>query len=96
MNVYRLGTMIDYVQGAGGRISNLPGYMLDAVARAITYVHPKQLTWRVTDQLVSGRFIRSSHPRLRDVRDAADLRRRRGPGNTICSSKPTHDTMGTS
>lgn len=94
--MYRLGTMIDYVQGAGGRISNLPGYMLDAVARAITYVHPKQLTWRVTDQLVSGRFIRSSHPRLRDIRDINDLRRRRRQsGMILYSSELEDDTMST-
>jgi len=96
VNPYRSGAVVDYVQGTGGRISDLPGYMLDAAAKVITYVHPRQLTWRVADQLVSGRFVRSSHPRLRDVRDAADLRRRRRRGNMIlCSSELEDDTMDT-
>jgi hypothetical protein len=94
VNPYRTGAVVDYVNGAGGRIADLPGYMLDAAADAVTRIHPRCLTWRVTYLLVGDRFVRSSHRKLRDVRDAADLRLRRGRGNTICSSQLAYDTIG--
>jgi len=97
VNPYRSGTIIDYVNGAGGRLTSLPGYMLDAAADAVTRINPRYLAWSVTDLLVSDRFVRSSHPKLSDVHGAADLRRRRRRGGVIlCSSELEHDTISSS
>lgn len=75
-DVYRRGaSLVEYARGAGGRIDILSGGYLDLLAEAIVHVHPKTVSRRVRELLVSGRFRRSTHPQLRDV-SLAELRRR--------------------
>jgi hypothetical protein len=67
--------MIEYAQGAGGRICDMAPYHLDMLAEAVVDTHPERLPDMVCELLVSGRFRRSRH-RLLAVLTLADLRRR--------------------
>jgi hypothetical protein len=61
----RGSSMVWYARGSGGRFCDLPPYYLDMLAEAVRHVYPKELTRAVRELLVSGRFMRSNHPRLK-------------------------------
>lgn len=66
-------SLVTYAHGAGGRICDLPGHYLDMVAEAIIHGHPKYVRRSVRELLVTGKFVRSVHPQLRDL-TLAELR----------------------
>lgn len=72
--VHRRGaSLIEYARGAGGRVDLLPGRYLDMIAEAVVYAHPRYVCWTTCELLISGRYVRSRHPKLRSL-TIAELR----------------------
>lgn len=60
--------VVDYLQGLGGRIFDLPREYQDAAAEALRDAHPRAINRRVLlYALVSDRYARSRHPLLVDL-----------------------------
>lgn len=64
----RTSSVVDYAQGLGGRICDLPPNYLDAVADALVIAHPSSINRRsVIYLLTTDGWRRSRHPLLRGV-----------------------------
>lgn len=68
--------LISYARGVGGRVENLRGFYLDAIAQAIVRAGPHDLPYEMQDLLASGRFRPSEHRLLRGL-TVGELRARR-------------------
>lgn len=61
-----VGTL-DYANGAGGRILDLPRSYQDAIATAVRTLHPKTVARHLQRVMASDGYLGSTHPLIRGL-----------------------------